>query len=91
MQFYVSNYHSKKALSLAIASGKEVKIHPIPLSKEQLRQNALAEAQGNSAPFLQHLPQPRTSYEISGSFNKQVPPFTALVLLNDHCNITKVE
>lgn len=91
MSFYVSNYHSKKSLSKAIAAGAKIKIHPVPLTKEQLKQNANAKTSGVEPPHTLLTPMAYHSYEIQGSFNKQVPFWTATVILDIDCNILKVE
>ena len=91
MSFYISNYHSKKSLSKAITSGAKIKILPVPLTKEQLKQNANAKALGTEPPHTPLTPMAYHSYEIQGSFNKQVPFWTATVILDVNCNILKVE
>lgn len=88
--FYVSNYHSKKALSKAVANGMKVSIKPIPLSREQQKQNLIAEASGVEPPHSLLLPLPNSTYEIQGSFNKQVPFYTATVTLDSNGFILKV-
>jgi hypothetical protein len=86
-QFQVTNYHSKKALQKAVLEGKKIHLVPVSLTKEQLRQNAVAEAQNMEPPHKLSVPLPFQRYEFQGSFNKQVPFYTAAAILDRDCNI----
>ena len=88
--FYVSNYHSKKALSKAVSEGRKISVKPIPLTRDQQKQNLLADATNTERPFPELQPTPNTPFEIQGSFNKQVPFYVTTVILDDNLHIAKV-
>ena len=90
MPYQVTNYHSKKALTKAVLSGKKVKIFPIPLSKEQEKQNLASLSAGNEPPNKIYPPLAYVEYEIFCSKNKEVPIWEAIVCLDVDCNIAKV-
>ena len=83
MTYQVSNYHSKKALKLALAAGKKVRPVNIPLNKAQLKANAEAELQNKEVPFKHLPPLPSTTIELFCASNNQVPIWEAVVTLNE--------
>ena len=80
MSFQVTNYHSKKALSKAVLSGKKISLKSIPLTEKQLRENELCRSMHIEPTRFLQVPLPFQSYEITGSSkNKQVPFWVATV------------
>ena len=92
MSFYISNYHSLKAIKTALSSGVKIKLLPLPLSKEQLKANRAAESAGYEPPHSLPEPLPFHQYEdCQGSFNKQVPFFTFTAITEGQCYLSKAE
>jgi hypothetical protein len=92
-QFYVSNYHSKKALSKAVLSGAKIKILPIPLTPGQTKQNkeySTLYGETGDLPNKLLTPLPNSMVDIQSSFNKEVPIYFATVVLDEYCNISKI-
>lgn len=91
MSYQITNYHSKAELVKAVLAGKKVKILPIPLSKEQKKQNEAWLAEDKESPnVISPDPQPFGQYEVFCAANKEVPVWEAIVWLSIDCYIVKV-
>jgi len=92
MSFYISNYHSLKAIKKALSQGVKIKLLPLPLTKEQLKQNRAAESENYDPPHTLPSPLPFHAYEdCQGSLNKEVPFFTFTAITDGQCYLSKAE
>lgn len=92
MSFYISNYHSLKAIKSALSQGAKIKLLPIPLSKEQIKANNRDKEAGYEPPHTLRLPLPFHIYEdCQGPFNKETKFFTFTAVTDSQCYLSKAE
>ena len=90
MSFQITNYSNKKAANAGLKAGKTIHLIITPLSRQQELANREAEEKGYEPPFILQEPKPNGIYDIISFKNKQVPAWTATVVLDHNCNVVNI-